>query len=97
MHTKDMLAKALRDAGLPELADKAATGYYHDFLSPLATPCLQLHQDLLAVGTDAARAVLMRHLDGAFDASPEESEEWANSPDGQAAFESLIRSGKAVL
>lgn len=42
MHTKDILAAELIKAGLREMAVKAATGYYHDFLSPLPTLCLQL-------------------------------------------------------
>ena len=38
MHTKDILAAALRDAGLPLMAARAAEGYYHDYLSPLPMP-----------------------------------------------------------
>lgn len=90
MHTKDILAAALREAGLDRMADQAATGYYHDFLSPLAFPEMQLEQDLRGVGTPAAEAVRQRHLQGDFDASNEESEEWARGPDGQDAFRQLI-------
>jgi len=85
-HTKDILAAELRKAGLSDMADKAATGYYHDFLSPLDTPCLQLAADLLAAGTDASMALRERHLNGEFDATKEESDEWANSPEGRDAF-----------
>jgi len=46
MHTKDILAEALRQAGLPDMATKAAEGYYHDFLSPLPLPEKQLMHDL---------------------------------------------------
>jgi hypothetical protein len=88
-HTKDILAAELRKAGLSEMADKAATGYYHDFLSPLATPCIQLADDLTTVGTDAAMALRERHLNGEFDATKEESDNWAKSADGQAAFSQL--------
>jgi hypothetical protein len=91
MHTKDVLANELRAAGLDEMAEKAATGYYHDFLSPLATPCVQLAHDLHAAGTSAAMALYRRHMNGEFDASLEESEEWARSPDGQDAFGKLVR------
>jgi len=31
----------------------------------------------------------MRHLNGEFDANTEESEDWANSPEGQEAFKNL--------
>lgn len=88
-HTKDILAAELEKAGLPEMAAKAATGYYHDFLSPLETPCLQLAADLAKAGTPKALALRARHMNGEFDASLEESDEWAASPDGQAAMRML--------
>lgn len=91
MHSKDKLARALRDAGLTEMADKAATGYYHDYLSPLALPEIQLDSDLVKAGTPAAEALRMQHHNGDFDATREESDDWANSPEGRAAFKSLIR------
>ena len=92
MHTKDILAGELRKAGLNQMADKAATGYYHDFLSPLDTPCLQLAADLASAGTPAALALRKRHLNGDFDASKEESDDWANSPDGKETFSKLLGS-----
>lgn len=76
VHTKDLLAAELHKAGLHDMAMRAGQGYYHDFLSPLATPCLQLAADLAAVGTPAAMALRERHLNGEFDASKEEGEEW---------------------
>lgn len=91
MHTKDKLAGELEKIGLRDMAMKARGGYYHDFLSPLDTPCLQLAADLLKVGTPAALALRDRHLNGEFDATKEESDEWVASPEGQAAFDALIR------
>lgn len=76
MHTKDILAAELLKAGLGDMSIRAANGYYHDFLSPLATPCMQLAADLAAVGTPAALALRERHLNGEFDASKEEGEKW---------------------
>lgn len=89
MHTKDLLARELFKAGLPEMAEKAAEGYYHDYLSPLDFPCMQLATDLEAVGTPEADNLRSRLYDGDFDASQEESDEWANSPEGQEIFNSL--------
>lgn len=91
MHTKDILASELTKAGLPEMASKAATGYYHDFLSPLAMPCMQLATDLARAKTPAAWALRARHLNGEFDATKEESDEWAKSPDGKQTFQPLVR------
>lgn len=76
MHTKDVLAAELHKAGLHDMAIRAGQGYYHDFMSPLATPCMQLAADLAEVGTPAALALRERHINGEFDASSEEGEEW---------------------
>lgn len=91
MHTKDKLAAALRAIGLNEMADKAATGYYHDFLSPIELPEIQLINDLGIAGTPEAMALRLRVINGDFDASKEESDEWAASEDGQIAFNKLIK------
>jgi len=90
MHTTDILANELRKADLSEMAVKAATGYYHDFLSPLAFPEMRLAADLFVAGTPAALALRQRVINGEFDATSEESDEWAASADGQAAFDALV-------
>jgi len=97
MHTKDKLAAALREVGLDEMADKAATGYYHDYLSPLATPAITLVNDLAVAASRGDHfkvgiiALRKRVINGDFDATSEESDDWAASEDGQAAFRSLLR------
>jgi hypothetical protein len=96
MHSKDLLAAELRKVGLNEMADKAAAGYYHDFLSPLPFPELQLADDLARAGTLEALVLRNRHLEGEFDATVEESEEWVNSPDGQATMAELITGHRHV-
>jgi hypothetical protein len=90
MHTKDILAKALREAGLEEMAKRAEEAYYHDFLSPLDFPEMRLAADLAAIGTPAAMALRERHMNGEFDASKEESDEWAKSAEGQEVFGRLV-------
>jgi hypothetical protein len=100
MHTKDKLAVALREIGLRdtgdkakmlfEMADKAAQGYYHDFLSPLDLPTMQLVHDLEAVGTHEALCLNERVINGEFDASKKESDEWARGPEGQQVFNKLF-------
>ena len=91
MHTKDKLAQALTEAGLHEMAAKAVTGYYHDFLSPLDLPEMQLDADLHAAGTPEARALRRRHHDGEFDALIEEGEQWAASADWQETMRNLAK------
>lgn len=94
MHTKDMLAEELEKANLPEMAKRARKGDYHDFLSTLTFPEMELDKDLVAAikaGNKAAYDLRRRHHRGEFDASLAESDEWAASPDGQAAFGSLLK------
>ena|SRR5215831_16802153 len=96
MHTKDKLAAALRAIQLDDMADKAAIGYYHDFLSPLDFPEIQLVNDLAAAAqrlpvlAPGIMALRQDVINGKYDASTEESDEWAASPEGQAAFASLM-------
>ena len=88
-HTAVKLAKLLREADLNEMADKAEVGYYHDFLSPIDMPSIQLATDLAVAaktGNKAAGLLLARHYNGDFDASLEESNDWAKSEDGQATL-----------
>jgi hypothetical protein len=89
MHTKDILADALRDAGLPIMAARAAEGYYHDYLSPLAMPEKKLCDELTDAGTPAALALCERVKLGDYDASEEEEEAWASSPEGVAAMQAF--------
>jgi hypothetical protein len=96
-HTKDILAQALRDAGLGDMSIKAAQGYYHDFLSPLATPELTLMAELAEVGTPAAMALRKRVMNGDFDATKEESDEWAKSEAGQAIAKALPAEAREAL
>ena len=96
-HTKEILADALTQVGLKDMAAKAREGYYHDYLSPLDLPEIQLVNDLAAAARSLpdkeARAVMelrARVIGGEFDASSEEGDEWAASQEGQEAFGRLI-------
>ncbi len=91
MHTKDILAAELRKAGLEEMAAKAAAGQYHDYLSSLADPAMELDRDLVKAGTPEAKAIRSRHHNGEFDASTAESDEWAKSFEGRSAMRQLLR------
>jgi hypothetical protein len=92
MHSKDFLAQELRRAGLDAMAVEAEKGMYHDYLSPLTFPDLQLDADLVEAihaGNEAAKDLRRRHHNGEFDATPAESDEWAESEDGREAFRQL--------
>jgi hypothetical protein len=81
------------------MADRAAEGHYHDFLSPLDFPAMQLAADLALIDTPATWALRKRVMDGEFDASKEESDEWAESADGRDTLERAAAAvgGKPVL
>lgn len=89
MHTKDKLAAALREAELEVMATKAEGGWYDDYLSPEPFPLVMLEVDLKEAGTPAALALVKRALNGEFDATPSEAEEWAHSEDGRATFQQM--------
>jgi hypothetical protein len=86
--TTERLARALTEAGAPaEMIERARAGYYDDFKSPLAMPEMQLRADALELGlTDIAEGV----VNGEWDATKEESDEWARSPEGRATFAALV-------
>jgi hypothetical protein len=104
-HTTAKLVRALRavpDPGVSEsMIARAARGYYHDYLSPLALPELALIGELRAIANHPSRNgtrsrlvlldIAQRVIDGEFDASKAESDKWAKSPEGRAAFASLVR------
>jgi hypothetical protein len=101
-HTKDRLARELRSLGLDAMAERAATGYYDDYLSPHADNIGQLLADLMQaclpdLTSDKAAKILelrQRAINGEFDGTTEESEAWAASPEGQEVFRQLARSAK---
>jgi len=98
MHTKDKLADALMRLGLMDMSVRARGGYYHDFLSPLDTPEIQLVNDLHEAAqklpADSRAAIYdlrAQVINGDFDATLKESDEWAASPEGQYAMRQLIK------
>jgi len=104
--TSEKLAQVLENVGLAAMAEKARADYYHDYLSPLATPEMQLEEDLRnardncpdADRRQAIEMIRLRHIhEGEFDASKEESDDWAKSPEGQAAFSMLSPGARKLI
>jgi hypothetical protein len=84
MSTADRLAQVLQEAGAPAaMIVRAKTGIYDDYRSPLAMPISQLVADAQAAGLSD---IMARAMDGEFDGTKEESEAWAQSPEGQETF-----------
>ena len=84
MNSKEKLAEALQQEfenrlktrglfNLYQMIKIAKDGYYSDYDSPIATPCVQLVKDLDFLGlTELSK----RAKDGEFDATQEESDAW---------------------
>lgn len=91
--TTEKLAEAMKEAGCSvELIERARNGFYDDFKSPLATPCIQLVSDLNDYPILRERA-----KNGEFDSQKWESDEWAHSQDGKQAMSEFSAELKAKL
>ena len=96
MRTRDKLAAALREvatkaapanaAKYEAFAKRAETGEFDDYADTYVCPITQLYSELTAAGFAKFAA---RVANGEFDATKEESDEWARSPSGQAAAKEL--------
>lgn len=86
--TSEKLAQALEAAGAPAAMIAAARAdHYHDFKSPLPMPELQLLADAREHGLSTIAEGV---IEGRWDASKEESDAWAASPEGQETFRQLL-------
>ena len=104
MRTRDKLAAALREVAAKAKPDNAAkyeafakraeTGEFDDYADTYVCPITQLHKELVAAGF---AKFADRVADGEFDATKEESDEWARSPAGQEAAKMLTPELRAVL
>lgn len=96
--SSEKLAKALDEAGLTDMAILARQDHFHDFQSDLALPELELDNMLVRAIQNCQdleqKAKIMdiraKHHEGFWDATKEESDKWAKSPEGQETFKSLI-------
>jgi hypothetical protein len=90
-HTARRLAYALTEAGAPpDMIRRAERGYYHDYLSPLTFPEIELVNELNKAAKKAPseiaaklRTLAAKVINGEYDANKAESDEWARSPEGQ--------------
>lgn len=104
MRTSEKLAAELRkiaETSSPEnaakyeaFAKRAQTGEFDDYADTYVCPITQLHSELSGAGFTKFAG---RVANGEFDATFEESEEWANSPSGHEAFSHLSPAVAAVL
>jgi hypothetical protein len=104
MRTRDKLAAELRKvaeqagpanaAAYEAFAKRAETGEFDDYADTYVCPITQLHAELTAAGFTKFAA---RVADGEFDATKEESDEWARSASGQETAKMLPPSVRELL
>lgn len=104
MHTRDKLAAELRKIAAvasphnapkyEAFAKRAETGEFDDYADTYVCPITQLHQELVAAGFTQFAA---RVANGEFDATKEESDEWARSTSGQEAAKHLTPEMRKLL
>jgi len=92
---RKIAAKAPQNAARYEaFAKRAETGEFDDYGEMYVCPITQLHTELTAAGFVKFAA---RVANGEFDATKEESDEWARSPSGQEAAKLLSPEMREVL
>jgi hypothetical protein len=104
MRTREKLAVELRKVAAVAGKDNAAkyeafavraeTGEFDDYADTYVCPITQLHGELTKAGLTKFAA---RVASGEFDATKEESDEWARSPSGQDAARQLSPELRKVL
>lgn len=104
MKTRDKLAAELRKIAAQASTDNAAkyeafakraeTGEFDDYADTYVCPITQLYSELLDAGF---KKFASRVANGEFDATFEESEEWARSPSGQDAAKRLSPEMRAIF
>ena len=96
MRTRDKLAAELRKVAAiasaqnapkyEAFAKRAETGEFDDYEYTYLCPVTQLYNEMIAAGFTQFAA---RVANGEFDATKEESDEWARSPSGQDVAKQL--------
>lgn len=104
MRTREKLAAELRKIAAQASSDNAAkyeafakraeTGEFDDYADTYVCPITQLHSELMATGFTKFAG---RVANGEFDATKQESDEWARSPSGQEAAKELSPEMRLVL
>jgi hypothetical protein len=95
-----ILAADLRAAGLDELASLAELSEWNDYFGESAMPQMELIAAINAQDhvSPAVRKELVENvMDGKYDGTKAESDEWARSPEGRATFDQLSPALRAMF
>lgn len=84
-----ILFNDLTDAGLHDLARRAARGEWNDYFGFHDLPQLALIEELKAwpqIAASVRKQLIQNVKEGKYDGTTAESNEWAKSPEGQETF-----------
>jgi hypothetical protein len=88
-----ILASDLKDAGLIDLADRAEAGEWNDYFGVSATPqhdLIQTLRDRVVIANVVRKQLIQQVIDGKYDGTKAEADEWAASPEGQKVFSEIV-------
>jgi len=95
MRTSDhILYEDLIEAGLPHLAYRAARGEWNDFFGIHTLPQMALMGTLRAevkIASVVRKRLIDNVIEGKYDGTKEESDEWGASEEGQEIFRQLMK------
>jgi hypothetical protein len=93
MNSTEKLVRALQASGASaRLLARARADEFNDYRSPHVFP---QHELLAAAREEGLEGICQSVIDGEFDATVEESDMWAASPEGQEAFRELFGGGRS--
>jgi hypothetical protein len=97
--TKILVADLEKEEQSPlmvKILDRAKRDYYHDFFGGADLPELELLNDLTTA--HASEEIKDNVVNGKYDASKEDSEEWSKSKEGREVFGELFgKHGKNII
>jgi len=84
----------LLEASLPHLAARAAAGEWNDYFGQDAMPqhalIAVLHAEVV-IANVVRKRLIQNVIDGKYDGTRADADEWAASPEGQAVLGQLVR------
>lgn len=83
------LEKEVQNDKMIAILNRAKQDYYHDFFGGAELPEFELLADLKEA--KASEQICQNVINGKYDASKEDSDEWAKSAEGREAFNDLLQ------
>ncbi len=104
MNPTEKLVADLNSAGLTSLGARAEALEFHDYTSPHGAPKVFLASQIAKIierspyakERDDCKQILKNLIDGKYDQTKADAEDWRKSPEGQKVFGDLVGYPKGV-